>query len=748
MPDDAQDMIVEPIAGEQAAGLAWQPVVGSETRRLIDRKLPGVEGERVIESAASILSRGASAHHPGRHTTGLVVGYVQSGKTLSFTTAIALARDNGFRLVIVVAGTSLPLLNQSVLRLRKDLQIDDDDGHLRWRTYTNPRDDENARRFIQQSLDEWQDADVPDQEKATILITVMKQHRHLGNLVSLLRRLQLDNVATLVIDDEADQASLNNKIRQGQESTTYRRLIELRDALTSYTFLQYTATPQAPLLINIIDVLSPAFVEVLDPGADYTGGQTFFGGGHNLVQAIPLAEIPTDDNPITEPPPSLLEALRIFMVGVAVGILRGVNAGNLNRSMLVHPSRATAPHLEYRVWIGRVFDDWQRLLELPATDRDRLDLIGDFEEAYNELAITFPGLPAFDLVQRTLLRAFRRTSIEEVNARGRATPIIDWRRAYGWILVGGQAMDRGFTVEGLTVTYMPRDPGMGNADTLQQRGRFFGYKRPYLGLCRIYLEQEVMTAFEEYVVHEEEMRRQLIDVRDRGESLADWKRAFILSPALRPCRNNVIRYDYARGRYSDSWFAPRVVQTPEEVRVDNLNSLQGFLGGLALAQSDGHPDREPAQRHLVARGVILRDVLERFLIPYRLVAAEDTQDFTGLLLQLSHAVEENPAETCSIFRISPEFTRRRGIEDNGKVRNLFQGAAPVNPPERRGSVYPGDREVHEPDSVTIQAHVLSLTQGPADAIVAQDVPVLAVWVPRRMAIPWLVQDQPQAGQAV
>ena len=120
-------------------------------------------------------------------------------------------------------------------------------------------------------------------------------------------------------------------------------------------------------------------------------------------------------------------------------------------------------------------------------------------------------------------------------------------------------MDRGFTIEGLTVTYMPRHSGVGNADTLQQRGRFFGYKRSYLGFCRIYLEQQVLTAFEEYVVHEEEMRRQLKDVRDRGQSLSEWKRAFILSPALRPCRANVIRYDYARGRFSDSWFAPRVV---------------------------------------------------------------------------------------------------------------------------------------------------------------------------------------------
>ena len=80
--------------------------------------------------------------------------------------------------------------------------------------------------------------------------------------------------------------------------------------------------------------------------------------------------------------------------------------------------------------------------------------------------------------------AFRNTRVLEVNARGGRTPPVDWRSAYGWILVGGQAMDRGFTVEGLTVTYMPRGIGVGNADTVQQRARFFGYKRRYFRLLQ------------------------------------------------------------------------------------------------------------------------------------------------------------------------------------------------------------------------------------------------------------------------
>lgn len=743
MAANESTVLVTPTSVPLADGARWQPLIGAEARRLIQHKLPGAAGDLVVDAAASILAHGSPPNDPREQATGLVVGYVQSGKTLSFTTVIALARDNGFRLVIVVAGTSNPLLEQSTQRLRRDLRIDDPDGHLRWVTYTNPADSENNRRFIQQSLNEWRDPEAPAHEKATILITVMKNHRHLRNLINLLRRLELDDVPTLIIDDEADQASLNTRVRQGRESTTYQRLIELRDTVPGHTFLQYTATPQAPLLINIIDVLSPDFVDVLDPGETYVGGQAFFGEQRDLVSIIPPQDIPSEDNAVIEPPPSLLDALRVFLVGVAAGIIQGVSASNLNRSMLVHPSQRTARHSEYREWIGNIFDEWQRVLELPSNDPDRRDLVAEFREAYDDVQSTAPDLSAFEQIERSLPRAFRRTSIEEVNASRGKTPSVDWRRAYGWILVGGQAMDRGFTVEGLTVTYMPRGPGVGNADTIQQRGRFFGYKRPYLGFCRIYLEQDALTAFEEYVAHEEEMRRQLQNVRDRGQALTAWKRAFILSRDLSPCRRNVIQYDYARGTYADEWFAPRVVLVPAAVLDENRKIVGSFLNALTLTPDLGSPHRKPAQLHELAQGVSLQSALEGLLIPFRFTAPEDTQELTGLMLQLAHALESNPNETCTIYRISPRYIRERGVDEAGRIANLFQGADPVNPPERRGSTYPGDRELHNPSQVTVQIHSLQLTSGGNAIAGASNVPVIAVWVPARMAIPWITQHQPR-----
>ena len=97
----------------------------------------------------------------------------------------------------------------------------------------------------------------------------------------------------------------------------------------------------------------------------------------------------------------------------------------------------------------------------------------------------------------------------EVNASRGKTPEIRWSDFYSHILVGGQAMDRGFTVEGLTVTYMPRPLATGQVDTTLQRGRFFGYKGSYLGFCRVWLDQANIDAFRAIIEHEEDVRRRL-----------------------------------------------------------------------------------------------------------------------------------------------------------------------------------------------------------------------------------------------
>jgi hypothetical protein len=733
MPEQ-ENLLVIAQASDSAAN---EISIGPEALDFLTRVVPESSRETVQDDAVAILSKATPTTVTVGNQTGLIVGYVQSGKTMSFETVAALARDNRFQVVIVVAGTSTPLLDQSTSRLRRDLQLDDPSRARRWLQVVNPSNDETTAQNIRNVLDDWRDPETPAGYKKTVLITVLKHYGRLDTVSQLLARVGMQGAPTLIIDDEADQASLNTEISQGDESSTYSSLMALRDALPNHTYLQYTATPQAPLLINIIDALSPNFVRVLEPGNQYVGGREFF-GGNSLARVIPARDVPTRNSPLSEPPESLLLALRIFMVGVAAGLSQNGNVGN--RSMLVHPSQLTIQHQEFYSWVRDIFEEWKRVLNLDDSELDKQDLLEEFRLAYDDLRQTVDDLPEFEALRPLFRLAFRNTTLLQVNASGGRTPKVEWGHSYGWILVGGQSMDRGFTVEGLTVTYMPRGIGVGNADTIQQRARFFGYKRSYLGYCRVFLEQGTLTAFERYVAHEEDIRSQLLSFQDSGRPLDRWKRAFVLDTALRPCRQNVLDFDYMRGNFSDDWVFPSVILASEPIVQQNRGVIQGFVNSLSLVPDAGNAARTEYQKHNIATDVSLQATLEELLLSLRIPSTVDSQRFTGLMLQLSKALESNPQETCDVVDMSSGLRRERGVDENGQVTNLFQGAAPVNPPSRRGEVYPGDRNIHADGKVTIQIHHLNLMRDDGSGnkvVVMNDVPVVAIWVPARLAVGWL-----------
>ena len=491
LPDEEPDMtdntpyetatIVSPTSRDDN----W-PVIGPETQAL--RATPDVArlgdaADIIIEEARRVLRRCVGPDSRQSQDVGLVTGYVQSGKTLNFTTVCALARDNGFPLIIVRTGTSTNLLDQSNNRLQRDLRLLTRPDRKWLHVAIDTRSQLPSQR-ISDTLVDWQVPGVPDVRRQAVLVTVMKNHHHLNYLVRTLANVKLDNVPTLIIDDEGDQASLNYLVNRGRESPTYRHMGRLRQLLPIHSYVQYTATPQAPLLINIIDALSPSFAEVLNPGHGYTGALTFFSstGERLYIRNIPLNEIFPPGQALPSPPNSYRLALATFFVGVAAGELRDNGEGN--RSMMVHPHQTQAIHDEYYLWADSLKADWQRALAADDMDELNIQVQALFQEAYQDLITTASDLPEWTTILAALPRAIRKTAIWEVNsARGR-TPKIPWQEKYAHILVGGQAMDRGFTVEGLTVTYMPRGLGEANADTVQQRARFFGYKKRYLGYCQ------------------------------------------------------------------------------------------------------------------------------------------------------------------------------------------------------------------------------------------------------------------------
>lgn len=237
--------------------LRWVPEQGDFTRAFLESKSLDPNGpsyddltvgsNSVLQEAQRILGRCLPPTEPGTPETGLVVGYVQSRKTLSFETVIALARDNGFGIIIVLAGTKNNLLDQSEERLKKDFGIDE--GGDDWYHLHNPTAKHKSQ--IESKVAAW----LRKPTKKAVLITVLKHGGWLEKLATVLGGVTLDVVPSLIVDDESDQASLNTKaarIKAGLEavtaaSTTYGSILKLRAVLPHHSYLQYTATPQAML---------------------------------------------------------------------------------------------------------------------------------------------------------------------------------------------------------------------------------------------------------------------------------------------------------------------------------------------------------------------------------------------------------------------------------------------------------------------------------------------------------------------
>ena len=713
----------------------WQPSEGETTLALQKQTLQsGIkehEWENIKDGATSILSKCVPPNATPKQETGLIVGYVQSGKTLSFTTVAALARDNAYQMVIVIAGTSLNLRDQSTKRLEDDLDLLTRSDR-NWHHFKSDEFKVGDHTKIEDVLTDWQDSRVPEWDRQTVLITAMKNHRHLEKLASVLSQLELSGVPTLIIDDEADQASLNTKIQKGETSTTYERILSLREYLPHHTFLQYTATPQAPLLINLIDILSPNFVKALSPGEAYKGGKAFFLDGLSQIRTIPESDIPTKDLPLDAPPHSLLEAMRIFFLGVSAGIILDRSEGN--RSMMVHPSRETIGHSQYYNWIETVRKNWLEILDLNEDEIDYRDLLGEFKNSYQDLQSSVPNLPSFETLLSRLLYAIRKTQLHEINSTSGKTPGVPWHNAYAHILVGGQAMDRGFTVEGLTVTYMPRGKGMGNADTIQQRARFFGYKQNYFGYCRVFLENSVRDAYRDYIIHEEDIRDRLIAHDKIGEPLNTWRRAFFLDSSLKPTRRYVLDIDYSQGNLGNQWHTPKAPHDPIEAVKENRAIVQNFMKQLSFEEPIGNT-QQPKSWHPIATNVLLKDVCKELLVPLQFKRWADTEKFTQVHLQIAIYLDSHPDELCTVYQIRNEKKPRiRNLDEKIEIPELYQG-----PSLGTAENYPGDRRIRAPRGVTIQIHEITVVH--PDGKVVPNVPTVAVWLPRNMSADLLVQNQ-------
>ena len=724
--------------------LLWYPKVGEFTTAFLTKKSQDSSGpsyreltegeDAVLHIAQRILGR---CHPPGSapgRKTGLVVGYVQSGKTMSFETVIALARDNGYGLVILLAGTKNILLDQSEDRLKKDLDIDDSEKG--WFHEGNPT--VSRKKHISDRLTSWRSNPM---RKRAVLITALKHSGHLANLAALLQKLQLTEVPTLVIDDESDQAGLNTRasaVRRSLAGTntasqTYSSILQVRAALPHHSYLQYTATPQAILLLAHTDLLKPEFSELVTPGDAYTGGKAFFKENPKLVQIIPAAQVPTATTRLTGAPKTLLQAFKTFLLVAAHHQLTRGESKDRNRTMMVHPAVLTASHSMYKSWVETAqrttFAAVKRFQDTDPQAAAKL-----FKEEYSSLKDTFAGIrPLPELVEAMVDEVFDDFRVVEINGTQQAEKKVKWKETKYWVLVGASKLDRGYTVEGLCVTYMPRPLGnSAAADNLQQRARFFGYKKSYLGLCRVYLQGDVKDAFQEYVEHEEFIRSALNT--HRGKPLSEWRRDFILTDLLSPTRPNVVGADIRRIPV-DGWMVPgalhadrEAVKTNQAVFNSAVDRWKSTYKPLITASDLPQFLRAGAKSSVsVIQAVPLKVVLEELLLLVQMSDLVDAEDHSAMLIALASLLAKQPDLLADVFLMASTYRTRVA----GRSFAASDPRAPINEYFSNTAGAVNDKSHHSSQRISLHLRRLAVGFVKRDSSQADitDVPWFALNVP-------------------
>jgi hypothetical protein len=473
---------------------------------------------------------------------GLVVGYVQSGKTANYTALIARAADAGYRLVIVLSGIHDALRNQTQNRLERELT-----GHQaqavpraewgkEWITLTSPTDDfkEQDPRILQSSAP---------------FLAVVKKH------VTILQKLDhwlhsaeryLDDMPVLIIDDEADQASINTKGNRPpdpavgddddtDEGVAPSRTNELVRSVLSRTrkaaYVAYTATPFANILINPeatdrrvgVDLFPKDFVIQLPRPGGYTGTEELFGvsaQSRDVLRVVPDSDVtslrakrqPKNGEIVIKAaaeftlPSSLVDALLSFCLAGGVRALRGQD--RKSHTMLVHVSQRTSDQERIAKAIREQLDLW-REAERQGQSLDEL-----FRPMWRKLNAGLDSPVEEKMLVAEATRVLREAVVLELNSVTGEDLEYDEKPGRHIVAVGGNRLSRGLTLEGLTVSYFLRTATM--CDTLLQMARWYGFRHGYEDLIQIWTTDGIARWFSELALVEQSLRDSIIALGRSG----------------------------------------------------------------------------------------------------------------------------------------------------------------------------------------------------------------------------------------
>jgi Z1 domain len=481
--------------------------------KLLQKQIGNAEEVKDISRTAEEVSRKWANPLTGgkEETNGLIYGLVQSGKTGVLTVTGAIGADEGYRTIIILTSDIDPLYEQTLGRVREAFPGMDIIGK---------REFKDADAFLQRVKGE------------TCAIVTSKNSSLLNTLIENFKKGKVRGLSCLIIDDEADQASLNTRASRadGTSSVINSRLLDLRSFFEKNTYLQVTATPQALFLQTHGHAFRPTFTVLSQPGSDYVGGEEFFGDQSNLVKEFDLEDIAAlapgpQPIPTLTIPRSLLSALDTFMIGAT---FKRTNEADQNCAFLCHVSTRTDDH-KHIVNLLRKYKT-----DLTAGLRTRNDsIITRLKAAYDDLASTHEALgnSRFDTLIQDIQFLSPGITVKLVN--GETDEDVAVKSPYN-LFVGGNKLGRGVTIKNLIVSYYGRHPRKPQADTVLQHARMYGYRRKDIGLLRLFLPPELHTVFKAINKMERELRELI--ARQPTEQF----RGLYIEDGLSPTRKNVL----------------------------------------------------------------------------------------------------------------------------------------------------------------------------------------------------------------
>ncbi|MGL5780108.1 Z1 domain-containing protein [Cetobacterium sp.] len=470
---------------------------------------------------------------------GMVVGHVQSGKTGNYAGLICKAADAGYKVIVVIAGGLDNLRNQTQKRINEYFIGIENGKELPIKKYAKANKSKQPVTLTTENSD----FKKRDAEKTTInfetisspiVLVIKKNTSTLKNLKDWIetqtKGSKIKEHALLVIDDESDYASVN----YNDENDPTKINSNIRDLIGLFeksSYVAYTATPFANIFIDHTietekhgrDLFPKDFIYALNAPTNYMGARKYFIGDeegesthivniNDYKQDLPMVGQKSNFK-VEKLPPSLYSAIRLFLLNISIRHLRG--DGNKHNSMLVHASRFTQVHQQINTFIESYLKEVKEELVIKGKCK-KLDSkskeINDLKKTYNQFFENFEY--TFEEIIRKLTDIIQTVFVRDVHQNQPLKLEFSPLKPSNVIAVGGTSLSRGFTLEGLSVTYFIRNSQF--YDTLMQMGRWFGYRTRYEDLCKVFIPLTISENFIRIIKATEDLISSLKDMADRG----------------------------------------------------------------------------------------------------------------------------------------------------------------------------------------------------------------------------------------